>query len=74
MTTLAPVVVNPDMPSRYASIGLDELLAAVEEVGEGGERRRHEQRRGDDEEPFADADAAPRVRREPLEREPERRS
>jgi hypothetical protein len=50
-----------------------ELLAAGEEVRERRERRRHEQHRGDDEEPLAHPEVRVRPGREPFEDEPERR-
>ena len=49
-----------------------ELLAADEEVREGGERCRHQQHRRDDQEALADADMVTRACRESLEPEPER--
>ena len=56
-TTLPPVVLKPDIPSKKASIGPVELEVSREDVGERPERRRREPCQGDDEEPLADAEA-----------------
>ena len=48
-----------------------ELGSAFEQVGNGGEPGGDQPRQGDDEKPFADSDAARRVRRDTLQPEPE---
>ena len=54
--TVAPVVVNPDIDSKYASSGLRELLLAAEQVRQRADAGRDEPRERDDEEALADAE------------------
>ena len=56
MTTLAPVVVKPDIPSKYASTGLESWSPPSKRYGIDGERGREQPGQRDDEEALADAD------------------
>ena len=67
VSTLAPVVVKPDIASKNASTGRASCASPDEEVRQRAERGGDEPRERDDEEALARADAL-LPSREPLER------
>ena len=62
------------MPSKYASIGGRSWSPPAKRYGSDAKAAAMSQRRGHDEEAFAGTDMRSRARRQPLEREAERRS
>ena len=68
----APVVVKPDIASKYASMGRSSCALAREQVRQRSESRGDEPRHRDDEEPLAKADRGS-ASADPLEPEPDER-
>ena len=64
VTTLAPVVVKPDMPSKYASSGLESCSPPSKRYGIEANAAASSHVDRDDEESLADADAPGRIRRQ----------
>ena len=56
VSTVAPVAVKPDMPSKYASIGFGELVDVAEQEGQHPEGRDEQPDERHDEEPLARPD------------------